>query len=84
MRRRFDAEDAEIYQVEKILDHRITPQGKKEMLVKWAYYGPESNSWEPLENLDGSQEVLSDYWHTLAINQTFKAGKPKYSRMRKG
>jgi hypothetical protein len=55
------------YEVEKILDHKITSRGKKEYLVKWAYYGHESNSWERAENLDGSPDALNEYWQTVAV-----------------
>jgi len=40
----------ELYEVEKILKHRIK-NGKKEYFVKWKSYGNEFNSWIPAENL---------------------------------
>ena len=48
-----EAEDDEEpeYEVETILDSRVS-QGKLEYLIKWVGYEPESNSWEPLENLN--------------------------------
>ena len=35
----YEADDESIYEVESILDHRITSRGKKEYKVKWAFYG---------------------------------------------
>lgn len=39
------------YEVSKILDARITRDGKWEFFVMWKGYGPESNTWEPERNL---------------------------------
>lgn len=39
-----------IYHVEKILD-RKTVQGRKYVLVRWQNYGPQFDSWEPVENV---------------------------------
>lgn len=49
-----DAEDAdEEYTVTKILRHR-TRRGKVEVQVRWKGYTAASDSWEPLENVDGN------------------------------
>lgn len=39
-----------IYHIEKILG-RKTVKGKKFVLVRWMNYGPEFDSWEPIENV---------------------------------
>ena len=36
--------------VDKILKHRMTPEGKIEFYVKWLGYEEESAGWEPVEN----------------------------------
>ena len=78
----YNAEDDGIYQVEKLLDHRINSQGKKEFLVKWAYQGEESNSWEPIANLDGSPDAITEYWQMLAMRQAFKNASSQSKRKR--
>ena len=44
--------DPDVYEVEKLLDTRITNNGQQEYLIKWKGYGAEENSWVPTENLD--------------------------------
>jgi hypothetical protein len=47
-----EAEDEEEeWDVEEVLDSRITDKGQLEYLIKWLDFGPEDNSWEPTTNL---------------------------------
>lgn len=39
------------FEVEKIVDHRQTRNGKNEYLVKWKGYPLEEDGWEPEANL---------------------------------
>lgn len=58
----------EIYEVEKILDRRWRRRGKKkveEFLVRWRNFGPEEDTWEPRENLEGCEEVLTEFEESL-------------------
>jgi hypothetical protein len=54
------------YDVETILDHRDTKDGRKkvrEYLVKWLAYNPEHNTCrEPEENVSNCLLVLRSYW----------------------
>ena len=40
------------FTVERILDKRISPEGKVEYFLKWMDYPEKDNSWEPIEHLD--------------------------------
>jgi hypothetical protein len=42
--------EADLYKVEKIIDHRCGKKGK-EVLVNWEGYGSEDNSWEPEKDI---------------------------------
>ena len=54
------------YEVEKLLDSRISKKGrgcgKLEYLVKWKDYPIEEASWEPKENLENAQEAISKFY----------------------
>merc|ERR1719266_159186 len=52
-----EGSDAEVYEVEKLLDKRVK-KGKTEYLVKWKGYEDESeNTWEPMDNLDCEDKI---------------------------
>jgi len=50
------------YEVEKILDFKITKKKKKLFLVKWKGYNEEYNSWEPEENLTNAKQILKKFF----------------------
>ncbi|KAJ9515660.1 hypothetical protein QJQ45_002710 [Haematococcus lacustris] len=52
-----------VYEVEKLVDHRLTSgyRPQLEFLVKWVGYPFESNTWEPLVNLQGSMDLVREY-----------------------
>ena len=41
----------DIYEVETVLDMRLTDEGKREFLIKWRGWGPTWNNWEPEEHI---------------------------------
>ena len=58
--RRDEVDDMEVtYEVEAILRHRETPDGR-EFLIRWKGYSDEDDSWEPLGHLDDG-EMLKSY-----------------------
>ncbi|RXW14033.1 hypothetical protein EST38_g11824 [Candolleomyces aberdarensis] len=69
----------EEYEVEGILQHR-TKQGRKEYLLRWKDQPTSEDSWEPEENLEHSQELLSGYW-TRVDNRSKK--KKEQSKRRR-
>lgn len=52
------------FEVESIVAHRFV-DGRKQYYVKWVNFGPNDNTWEPEENLDGSLGLVEDYESTL-------------------
>lgn len=57
-----EIEGEQHYEVATILDSRIHRR-KLMYLVRWEGYGPEHDTWEPSENLEGSQELVNDFHH---------------------
>ena len=58
------------YEVEMILRHVEYGRGKQKNFryyVKWRYYGPEHNTWEPQKNLTHCEEALSNYWESVRV-----------------
>jgi transposase InsO family protein len=51
------------WEVESILDHR-TQQNRHEFLIHWKDFPTDDDSWEPIENLEGAQELIAEYWET--------------------
>jgi len=55
-------EEHEEWEAEEVLSQRYNKKRKRdEWLVKWKNYGPESNTWEPSENLVNAPELLEDF-----------------------
>jgi transposase InsO family protein len=52
--------DAEEFEVDKILDHR-TRHNRQEYLVKWVGYPDHDASWEPAAHLDHAQDCIAEY-----------------------
>merc|ERR1712113_77832 len=49
------------YEVENVVSKRETDEGKVEYLVKWKGYDASDNTWEPIENLESSQELIDEF-----------------------
>ena len=52
-------EDEDVYEVDRILDSRITSDGAVEYLIKWKGWGAKWNSWEPSEHIIDEKLVAS-------------------------
>ncbi len=51
--------DEEEYIVEKVVDVRVTADGKKQYLLKWKNYPSSQNTWEPEEHLNCSALIAA-------------------------
>ena len=67
-----EPEEEEEYEVETILNKRIK-KGVVEYLVKWKGWDlPEHNTWETVENLENSNELISEYEVKLQQQKVLK------------
>lgn len=56
------------YEVDHILDHREWPHlNSFTFLIRWKGFDSSADTWEPLDNLAGSRELLNDYFISKGI-----------------
>ncbi|XP_078481285.1 uncharacterized protein LOC100176803 [Ciona intestinalis] len=51
----------DVYEVEKIIDNIVVDGKKTFYRVRWKGYGPDSDTWEPKENLLSCEDLLNTY-----------------------
>ncbi|KAL5518640.1 hypothetical protein ACEPAH_323 [Sanghuangporus vaninii] len=77
-------ESDESYDVEVILKARRLRGGqvpRYEYYVQWYGYGPDDNSWQPFENLDGGcKRLLSSFWAEIGSIDKHYRGELKPSQ----
>ena len=49
------------FEVERIIDSQYLEDGKIHYLIKWKHWDDQYNSWEPVENLKYSMELVANY-----------------------
>ncbi|KFH62712.1 hypothetical protein MVEG_11239 [Podila verticillata NRRL 6337] len=71
-----DFEETNIYEVEKILDHREQPGEGVEYLVKWkGFEKTKDRTWEPPENFI-ERKCIVDYWKSRNLPEAQSLQKP--------
>ena len=51
----------DLYEIETLLDKRITGRGKIQYLVKWKDCGNEYNAWYDVEDLTRARDLIEEY-----------------------
>ena len=49
------------YEVEKIVRHKFNKKGKLQYLIRWKGYDESHDTWEPMENLNNSSDLVRHY-----------------------
>ena len=65
-----ESEDEETFEIEKVLNHRVTKKGLQ-FLIKWKGYTEEHNSWEPESSVADSAWSVRDYYHSKPTARYF-------------
>lgn len=68
--------------VEKIVDKRITPEGKVEYFIKWRGYPNTDNTWEPEENCN-CPAMIQKFEESRAKSKKRGEKKPKVEGIQK-
>jgi hypothetical protein len=75
-----EAGEHEEWEAEEIVAQRRNRRRKRdEWLVKWRGFGPEHNTWEPMENLQNASELLdqfNEFKDPVAVASTFFLPSP--------
>merc|ERR1712062_176657 len=71
------------YEVESVVSKRDTEEGKVEYLVKWKGYDASDNTWEPIENLESSQELIDEFEGRTENAAVEEDGKDSTEKMKK-
>ena len=54
--------DEVVYEVESVVDSRRFGRSKNlQYRIQWKGYGPDHDTWEPAENLEGSSELIEEF-----------------------
>ena len=78
-----DEEDEEL-EVEKIISSRFNKKRRRtEYLVRWSGYGPDDDTWEPLENLGNSELLLADLEARQGVS-VLESNKEEIAEVRRG
>jgi len=68
--------EEEEYEVEKIVDKRMK-KGSPEYYVKWKNWPDADNTWEPIANLESSQDLIEDFENKILAKEKKTSEKRK-------
>merc|ERR1712203_1084631 len=71
------------YEVESVVSKRETEKGEVEYLVKWKGWNASDNTWEPVENLESSQELIDEFEGRTENAAIEEDGKDSTGKMEK-
>lgn len=65
-----DTNNYKSYEVERIMDKRVSPKGLVRYLIRWKGYGPEEDVWRSLKELGNASELVEEYERRIAATFT--------------
>ncbi|KAL1507092.1 hypothetical protein AB1Y20_007951 [Prymnesium parvum] len=70
-----------MYEPEKVVAQRLA-KGVSQFLVKWVGYESKDNTWEPIENLAGCEDIIADFKEREKTRQLLSNLQKNDSRLR--
>lgn len=65
----YSDDSEEVYEIERIVNHRPLKGKPKEYLVRWQGYGPKDVQWRTVAQLKYSRELIEEYHERLKAQQ---------------
>uniref|UniRef100_A0A0N4ZQW3 Chromo domain-containing protein n=1 Tax=Parastrongyloides trichosuri TaxID=131310 RepID=A0A0N4ZQW3_PARTI len=62
-----ESDDEIVYDIEDIIDCKVSKTGERTFLVKWKGYGHEENTWEPISSFT-SHKAINDFLFKKTIS----------------
>ena len=59
-----ESSESDTYEVERIMDHRVDPHGRRRFLLKWKGYSHDDDTWEKEENLN-CPDLINEYMRSV-------------------
>jgi hypothetical protein len=67
--------EGEVYEIERIVDHK-PKQGKIERyLVRWVGYGPKDDQWKTVKELKHAKELIKEYMERMKVTKQLRGKK---------
>ena len=67
-----DTNDSKSYELERVLDKRVSPRGSVKYLVRWKGYGPEEDVWKSVKELENAKELIEEYEARIAATKSLR------------
>lgn len=72
-----DTDQWKSYELDRVLDHRMTKKGRIQYLVRWKGYGPEFDTWMSKDQLENATDIVADYERAKVVPEHSRKAQKK-------